>query len=287
MAIEIQSKVFFNTSAVAQHPFTEAFVEPGYTLCGGGAWLDYEEPGNLLYETYPIQIYNGSWTGWRVHGKDAWWASNSTITAYAIGIKVTRDGQPVNLEQTVFKSAGLNAELPAMSQQDGWIGTGGGTMCEQNIFENLFISETSPPRTCENDAGDMQLTSWFSAKQYCSSPTSNGKPTGGGEITTYLIAIRATGTKFRTKIYYQNSEFAAHPATEVSANGEVVVSGGAINNFRSPGSGNTSVNMLTGSYPAFEDPTKITGWKAVGKDQHYPSPSVIRACVVTLSAEDA
>lgn len=287
MPIVIESKVFFSTSPLAQHPFAEAFVDPGYTLCGGGAFLDYEEPGNLLFENHPIQLFNGNWTGWRAYGKDAWWASNSTITTYAIGLRVTRDGQPVTLEQAVFKAAGTSAVIPEPDIRSGWIGTGGGTMCEQNVFENLFISESAPPCSLQDETGNVDLTSWFSGKQYCSSPTSEGKPTGGGEITTYLIAIRAAGIRFHTKIRYNNSELEAHPATEVSANGEVVVSGGAIDNFRPPGLGGNSVNMLTASYPAFEDPTKITGWKAAGKDQHFPSPAVIRACVVTLSAEDA
>jgi hypothetical protein len=136
-----------------------------------------------------------------------------------------------------------------------------------------------------SQGGRVDVTSWYSTKQYCSSPTSQGKPAGGGEITTFLIAIRAAGIRFFTNVHYHHSEREAHPSAEVSANGEVVVSGGAIDNFIPGGSIGGSLNMLTASYPVFIDPTQITGWKASGKDQHFPSPAIIRACVVTLGAE--
>jgi hypothetical protein len=284
MAIKIESKVFWAKSSSAQHPSAEAIVDPEYTLTGGGAWVDYAEPGNLLFESYPTRSNGDVWTGWKAHAKDSWWASFATITTYAIGIKVTKDGQPVSLDHAVFKAIGRKATFPV--GKSGWCGTGGGVECQQNDFENVFISETAPPRDGSDEAGYNDISSWFGTHQYCSSPTSIGKPTGGGSITTYLIAIRAEGIRFRTKLHYRNSEQAQHPSTEVSANGEVVVSGGAIDNFTEEGLSN-SVNMLTASYPAFEDADHITGWKVAGKDQHFPSPSVIRACVVTLSAEES
>jgi len=143
MAIQIESRVFLGKSASAQHPYAEAFVKPGYTLTGGGAWLDYEEPGNLLFENHPIRSHDGKWIGWSARGKDAWWASLSTITVYAVGIRVTRDGQPVELEHAVFAELGEKAVLPSRFYEEGWCGTGGGVKCEQNVFENLFIAATA------------------------------------------------------------------------------------------------------------------------------------------------
>lgn len=290
MGIEIESKVFFRKSLLDQHPTMEVFIEPGYTLTGGGAWIEYEEPGNLLIESYPLQIMGGVWSGWRAGGKDIWVSSKATITVYAIGIKVTKDGQVVPIEQTVFVSETAKAELPNPPDHEGWVAVGGGVKCEQNIFENLSFSESAPLREEDGSEAHQKITAWYGTKQFCFSPTSDRGPTGGGEIKTYLIAIRAAGIDFKTRIFSEKSEEVSRPESEVMAKAGVVVSGGAVDKQLDMSftdfAGHT-VNMLTASYPLYDPsvPDQIKGWKAAGKDHHFISPSKLRAYCVTLEAE--
>lgn len=210
--------------------------------------------------------------------------SRATITAYAIGIKATRDGHPIHLEQTVFAMNGTKAELPNTPDHDGWVGVGGGAACEQNIYENVILAGTGPPSSTD-ESSHHGLLCWNSKLIYCCSPTSHRGPTGGGNIRTYLIAIRAGGIRFTTHIIHHKSTRASRPESEVQTNEGVVVSGGAINNLIQLTFNEVSINMLTTSQPLFEDdPARITGWKAAGKDHQCPSPSIIQASVVTLSA---
>ena len=89
-----------------------------------------------------------------------------------------------------------------------------------------------------------------------------------------------------TTIHSAQGATSSRPSAEVSANGGVVVSGGALDKQSSGGFGSHVINMLTASYPVYDpqQPDQITGWAAAGKDHHYTSPSVVRAYVVTLSA---
>ncbi len=285
MSLEIESVVFSQTSVPAQHPTADVFVKPGYVLTGGGAYLNYQEPGNLLTQSYPIQGPDGTWSGWRAYGKDCWVASRGTITTYAIGLRITRDGQPVPIQQTVFTARGGQADLPATPDHDGWIGVGGGVKCDQNIYENVILAETAPMRGNADGSKPTAITSWFGANQYCCSPTSSRGPAGGGTITSHLIAIRVKDVQLSTTIHSAQGTTSSRPTAEVSANGGVVVSGGALDKQSSGGFGSHVINMLTATYPVYdpEQTNRITGWAAAGKDHHYTSPSVVRAYVVTLS----
>lgn len=270
----------------------EVFIDPGYTLTGGGAWIEYEEPGNLLVESYPLQIRDGIWCGWRAHGKDIWISSKALITVYAIGIKVIKDGEVVPIEQTVFTSDTPKAELPATPDHDGWVAVGGGVKCDQNVFENVLLSESAPFRGIPDPAESFhKITAWFGAKQFCFSPTSNRGPTGGGSISTFLIAIRADGIQFQTRVLCEKSELSPRPEAEVLAQGGVVVSGGAVDkqtDLSYTDFADQSVNMLTATYPLYanDSPDKIIGWKAAGKDHHFTSHSNLRVYCVTLSADE-
>lgn len=194
MGIEIESRVFRRTSLMDQHPTMDVFFDSDYTLTGGGAWIKYEEPGNLLVQSYPIRSSDGKWSGWKANGKNVWQSSKAVITTYAIGINVTRDGELVPIEQMVFSSDSPKAELPSTPDHDGWVAVGGGVKCEQNVFENMILSETAPFRGIPDpEESQHKFSAWYGSKQYCFSPTSNRGPTGGGTISTYLIAIRAAG----------------------------------------------------------------------------------------------
>jgi hypothetical protein len=292
MGIEIESKVFFRTSLLEQHPTMEVFIDPGYTLTGGGAWIDYEEPGNLLVDSYPLQINGGIWSGWKALGKDIWICSKATITVYAIGIKVMKDGEIVPIEQTVFTSETAKAELPDTPDHDGWVGVGGGVKCVQNIFENVALSETAPLRDApEDNEIYSKISAWYGTKHFCFSPTSDRGPIGGGSISTFLIAIRAAGISFKTRVLCAKSEEVVRPEVEVLAEGGVVVSGGAVDRQMDLGFtdfATQTINMLTATYPLFDSSNldQIKGWKAAGKDHHFKSPSKVRVYCVVLEAEE-
>lgn len=292
MGIEIESKVFSRTSLLEQHPTIEVFIDSGYTLTGGGAWIEYEEPGNLLVETYPLQIRGGIWSGWRAQAKDIWVSSKAIITVYAIGIKVIKDGEVLPIEQTVFVSETAKAELPNTPDHDGWVAVGGGVKCEQNIFENIALSESAPLRE-EPEEGEIysKISAWYGTKQFCYSPTSDRGPTGGGNIATYLIAIRADGVSFKTRILYAKSEEVVRPEAEVLVQDGVVVSGGAVDkqmDLSFTDLAGHAINMLTATYPLYESSAldQIKGWKAAGKDHHFKSPSKVRVYCVVLEAEE-
>lgn len=293
MGIEIESKVFCRTSLLDQHPTMEVFIDSGYTLTGGGAWINYEEPGNLLAQCYPIQSRDGKWSGWKAQGKDVWATSKATITTYAIGIKVTKDGESVPIEQAVFVSETPKVELPSSHDHDGWVAVGGGVKCEQNVFENVLISESSPHRgNSDTDDDHHRITAWHGTKQFCFSPTSNRGPIGGGTISTFLIAIRAAGVVFQTKIVSAKSERVSRPEVEVLAKDGAVVAGGAVDkqlDMSYTDFADQTINMLTSTYPLHDDgsQSQIKGWKAAGKDHHFISPSKLKVYCVTLTAEEA
>ncbi len=292
MGIEIESKVFFRTSLLGQHPTMEVFIDPGYTLTGGGAWIDYEDPGNLLVESYPLQVNGGIWSGWKAQGKDIWVSSKATITVYAIGIKVLKNGEMLPIEQTVFISETAKAELPNSPENNGWVGVGGGAKCVQNIFENVALSETAPfCGVSEENEIYSKISAWYGTKQFCFSPTSDRGPIGGGSISTFLIAIRATGISFKTRVISAKSEEVVRPEVEVLAEGGVVVSGGAVDkqmDMSFTDFAGQTVNMLTATYPLYDSSNlnQIKGWKAVGKDHHFKSPSKVKVYCVVLEAEE-
>lgn len=61
-----------------------ATLPPGYLLTGGGAFDDFKDAGNLLYETYPL-----SPRSWKASGRRIGYQGRSAaeLTTYAIGIR--------------------------------------------------------------------------------------------------------------------------------------------------------------------------------------------------------
>ena len=80
-AIHLQGHIQQATGAVAQHPNAMVTLDAGWTLTGGGALDNWEEPGNLLTATYP------QGTSWIGAGKDHIEFSPASITAYVLGIR--------------------------------------------------------------------------------------------------------------------------------------------------------------------------------------------------------
>lgn len=74
-----------STSGQAPHPAAVASVEPGFALVGGGAEVHWHEPGNLLWKLEPSTGHDQSFSA---ASKDHVHPSPSTITAYALGIRI-------------------------------------------------------------------------------------------------------------------------------------------------------------------------------------------------------
>lgn len=63
-------------------PTAFATADPGYTIIGGGGFIDFEPgPGNVLVCSYPI-----SSSQWRVQGKAQWTSSPACAYAYALTV---------------------------------------------------------------------------------------------------------------------------------------------------------------------------------------------------------
>lgn len=98
---ESNYQVVHATSAMAAHPTTQATLEPGFMVVGGGARTNFNlsSAGSLLFASYPTTELSG-WVG---SGKDHVQSSPATITVWAIGLKETflkRSGMLVRLFST-------------------------------------------------------------------------------------------------------------------------------------------------------------------------------------------
>jgi hypothetical protein len=152
------------TSDPASHPQVIATLPSGYTLTGGGAFVDYHDAGNLLTASFP-----NSDRSWEARSKDHDVSDPSQITAYAIGIRPRSGGR---LTGTIKSATGNVAAHPNAHAclDPGWILSGGGALDQWEGNGNL-LTALFPSRSC-----------WFAmGKDYrVSSPAA---------ITAYAIGI--------------------------------------------------------------------------------------------------
>ena len=125
----------------------------GYTLTGGGAFVDYTGAGNLLTASFP-----SSDTSWEVRSKDHDVSDPSTITAFAIGMK-HRVGD-TSLERKVWNVTGpVGAHPTAQACIDPeWILSGGGAFDNWTGAGNL-LTASFPKGLCWVAAGKDHLHS--------------------------------------------------------------------------------------------------------------------------------
>ena len=95
------------TSDPASHPQAVATLPGGYTLTGGGAFVDWHGAGNLLTASFP-----NSDNSWEARSKDQDIPDPSPITAFAIGVK-SRSGLPHYQERNrSYRSSPERERLP-------------------------------------------------------------------------------------------------------------------------------------------------------------------------------
>ncbi|MCG8363125.1 MAG: hypothetical protein MJA27_07320 [Pseudanabaenales cyanobacterium] len=238
-------------------------------MTGGGAFDLWQGFGNLLTASYPIrQVEGAPYTGWAAAGKDHIESDPAPLAVYAIGIKITNNGQPVSIQQQVVSAKGPTAAHPKVTAHlpDEWIGTGGGAI-DNYSGEGNMLTASYPVYT------NGKVTGWTGmGKDHIQSDPST--------ITAFVIGIQVPDVTLDVDIVSVTGKTAAHPVASVSSpTGHTVVGGGAIDNYSGEG------NMLTATYPLISSSDgTLTGWSAAGKDHIKSDPSSITVYVVTLEA---
>jgi len=75
------------SGAQAQHAEATVSPAPGTgVVTGGGAYVDWTDYGNFLYETIPVLDANGTAIGWTAASKDQDLASPAIVTVYAVSV---------------------------------------------------------------------------------------------------------------------------------------------------------------------------------------------------------
>ena len=157
------------TSVSAHQPTATAKLPDGYTLTGGGAYINWAGGwGNLLTASYP----QGS-NAWFAAGTDHIVSDPAPITAYAIGIR-PRNGSIMPLTKTFALTSGV-AELPEakVAVDSGYVMLGGGANVDWHGYANLLVS------SYPSDARTWTATSKDHMWPYLSSAS----------ITAYAIGI--------------------------------------------------------------------------------------------------
>jgi hypothetical protein len=268
MEIVIESYAAIGVSNRASGEQAQVWLPPGYTLTGGGAYDLGRGAENTLTSCYPIRNQEGVYNGWAAAGRDPF-----PLAVYAIGIKVTRGGVPVRVEQNVFCASSALVAEPGVSARlgAGWIGTGGGAQdnCAGQAGGNVLTS--SYPMI----GHDGKICGW----------SATGKDPSDAEqarVTAFVIGIRgADGIALDAHIVSNSSLMTGFPSALVMApRGDAVVAGGGALRG-APGLG----QMLSATCPVISSRDgRLTGWFAARKVVRATPPGAITAYSVMLKA---
>jgi hypothetical protein len=268
MEIQIESYAAIGVSQRAGREHAQAWLPPGYTLTGGGAYDLGRGVTNSLTSCYPIRDAEGVYSGWAAAGSEP-----IPLAVYAVGIRVTRGGVPVAVEQAVFcASSALVAEPGVCARLGaGWIGTGGGARdsCAGPAGANALTS--SHPLL----GPDGRICGWSAA----------GKDQSDAEqarVTAFVIGIRsAEGIALDAHIVSNSSLMTGFPSALVLAprGNAVVVGGGALSAARGAGM------LLSATCPVISgEDGRLTGWYVARKVAGNAAPGAITAYSVLLEA---
>lgn len=245
-----------------------AWLPDGYTLTGGGAYDLGGGATNVLSSCYPIRGADGAYRGWAASGREAF-----PLAVYAIGIRVTRGGQPVPVEQQVFCASSATVGEPGVAARlgAGWIGTGGGAQdhCVGPASTNVLTS--SYPLI----GRDGKISGWGATGKDLSDA-------GQARVTAFVIGIRGTeGVEFDARIIRNASMMTGFPSVHVRApaGNAVMAGGGALRG--TPG----QELLLSASCPVVDqDDGSLTGWFASRKVDRAAAPGALTAYGVMLQA---
>ncbi|SHG97494.1 hypothetical protein [Massilia sp. CF038] len=245
-----------------------AWLPDGYTLTGGGAYDLGGGATNVLSSCYPVRDGDGVYKGWAASGREPF-----PLAVYAIGIKVTRGGRPVPVEQQVFCATSAMVGEPGVSARlgAGWIGTGGGARdnCAGPGAVNVLTS--SYPLI----GRDGKISGWGATGRDLAD-------TGQARLTAFVIGIRGTeGVEFDARIIRNASMMTGFPSVHVRApaGNAVMAGGGALRG--TPG----QELLLSASCPVVDrEDGRLTGWFASRKIARAAAPGALTAYGVMLQA---
>ncbi len=192
---------------------------------------------------------------------------------YAIGVKVTRGGVPVAVEQAVFcASSALVAEPGVCARLGaGWIGTGGGAQDSCAGPDGVNALTSSHPLL----GADGKICGWSAAGKGQSSIEQ-------ARVTAFVIGIRgAEGVALDAHIVSNPSLMTGFPSALVLAprGDAVVVGGGALSAAHGAGM------LLSATCPVISgEDGRLTGWYAARKVGARAAPGAITAYSVLLRA---
>ncbi|HEY0062054.1 MAG TPA: hypothetical protein VGC21_08030 [Telluria sp.] len=246
----------------------QAWLPPGYTLTGGGAYDLGGGAANILTSCYPVRDADGVYSGWAASGREPF-----PLAVYAIGIKVTRGGRPVAVDQQVFCATSALVGEPGVSARlgAGWIGTGGGAQdnCAGPNGSNVLTS--SYPLI----GRDGKISGWGATGK-------DMADTGQARLTAFVIGIRGTqGVEFDARIIRNASMMTGFPSVHVRApaGNAVMAGGGALRG--TPG----QELLLSASCPVVDqEDGRLTGWFASRKIARSAAPGTLTAYGVMLQA---
>lgn len=268
MDIRIESYAAIGVADVAAGAPAQAWLPPGYTLTGGGAFDLGEGASNLLASSYPVRNQDGAYRGWAAAGREPF-----PLAVYAVGIRVTRGGAPVQVEQQVFCATSALVAEPGVTARlgRGWIGTGGGALDNCAGPGGGAVLTSSYPLI----GPDGQICGWGAA----------GKDPAMAEqarVSAFVIGIRGTdGVTLKARLVSNSSLMTGFPSALARApGGKAVVAGGGA--LRGPcGQG----LLLSASCPVISScDGRLTGWFASRKVAATEATGAITAYGVMLEA---
>lgn len=268
MTLLIESYAAIGVAGSASGAHAQAWLPPGYTLTAGGAFDLGQGEANELTSCYPIRNEEGVYTGWAAAGRDP-----VPLAVYAIGIKVSRGGVAVKVEQRVFCATSALVGEPGVSARlgAGWIGTGGGAQDNCAGTSGAKVLTSSFPLIGANG----KICGWSAAGR---DPTQEDK----ARVTAFVIGIRcADGTALDARIVSRSSMMTGFPSAIVKApdGNAVVVGGGAL--CGAPG----HALALSASCPVISSHDgRLTGWFAARKVTRAAAPGAITTYGVMLQA---
>jgi hypothetical protein len=268
MEIVIESYAAIGISGSATGEVAKVWLPPEYTLTGGGAYDLGSGPSNALTSCFPIRNQDGEYSGWAAAGCEPY-----PMSVYAIGIKVTRDGVPIKVEQQVFAASSALVANPGVSVRlgSGWVGTGGGAQDNCAGPGSTNVLTASYPLL----GLDGKICGW-------SASGSNATPEELARVTAFVIGIRGgDGVALDADIVYNSSLMTGFPCAVVKApRGRAVVAGGGA--LR--GAPEQPL-LLSASCPVInERDGRLTGWYAARKVAQAAAPGAITAYGVMLKA---
>ena len=226
-------------SAEVSHPRNSASSKKrGCKLIGGGARVDWKEPGNLLTGSYP------EGNSWVVSSKDHLFDSPAKITAYAIYLYDPLDQWDV---KCVTRKTAEPSNRPEATARlpEGYQYTGGGALVEGAAEAGLLLTASKP------NLDGQKITGWIArGKDHLKADR--------GHATAWAIGIKPkTGTmQVVPSVLEAVSQDHEPQGVSPGGDGEVVVGGGAEVTWKGRKGG-----ALTALHPASDG----TAWHSAAK----------------------